>query len=124
MLAEYARQGCDREYEHQISGGKIGYIPDVWEQPDSVPGQEDLVVSRNVPWGEHFDTASARFVTRRLNELEKDVVRVWAGNAPIPWTEVPALVGQDASRADHSRRKVRRLGDEWLQREENRGGLG
>jgi hypothetical protein len=41
VLIRYARQGCDFERDHQIRGASIGYIPEGWEQRDTVPGPED-----------------------------------------------------------------------------------
>jgi hypothetical protein len=123
VLIQYARQGCDREYEHQIRGKEIGYIPEGWQQPDTVPGPEDLVLPRLVPWAKGFETAPVRYVVSRLNEQEKAVVRAWAENAPLPWTKAPALVQQDESQGDHNRRKLIRLGREWRRREDNRRGL-
>lgn len=57
VLIRYARQGCDSERDHQIRGASIGYIPDGWEQRDTVPGPEDLVIPRLVPWAQQFETA-------------------------------------------------------------------
>ncbi|MFE5049042.1 hypothetical protein ACFRAI_22300 [Streptomyces sp. NPDC056637] len=115
VLTRYARQGCDFERDHQIGGVPIGYIPDGWEQRDTVPGPEDLVLPRLVPWDQHFEADPVRDVLGRFNEQELAVVRAWSENYPIPWTEAPALVQQDKAQGEHNRRKLKALSREWRQ---------
>ncbi|MER6916482.1 hypothetical protein ABT354_32910 [Streptomyces sp. NPDC000594] len=102
----------------------IGYIPGGWQQPDVVPGPEDLVLPRLVPWAQRFETAPVRYAVSRLNEQEEAVVRAWAENPPLPlpWTKAPALVQQDEHQGERSRRKLIRLGQEWRRRENSLGG--
>ncbi|MGN9822081.1 hypothetical protein ACTMUQ_43250 [Streptomyces sp. SD11] len=120
VLIRYARQGCDSERDHQIRGASIGYIPDGWEQRDTVPGPEDLVIPRLVPWAQRFETASVRYVTGRLNEQEEAVVRAFSENVCMTWPKASALVEQDKSQGERARRKLSRLGKEWREREDNR----
>lgn len=118
VLIRYARQGCDFERDHQIRGASIGYIPDGWEQPDTVPGPEDLVIPRLVPWPQQFETAPVRYVTGRLNEREQALVRAWSENHPMTWPKVSDLVQQDEAQGERARRKLIRLGKEWHKRED------
>jgi hypothetical protein len=120
VLSKYARAGCDREYGHQVRGESVGYIPDGWDQPDTARGPEDLVIPRLVSWVQQFEAAPVRYVAGRLNEQEQAVVRAWAENGALPWTQAPALVQQDRSQGERSRRKLIRLGEEWRGREVNR----
>ncbi|MER5228163.1 hypothetical protein [Streptomyces flaveus] len=120
VLIRYARQGCDFERDHQIRGVSIGYIPDGWEQRDTVPGPEDLVIPHLVPWAQQFETAPVRYVAGRLNEQEQAVVRVWSENHPLAWPKASALAQQDEAQGERARRKLIRLGKEWRMRENNR----
>ena len=119
VLIRYARQGCDSERDHQIRGATIGYIPDGWEQRDTVPGPEDLVIPRLVPWAQQFETAPVRYVAGRLNEQEQAVVRAWSENHPMTWPKASDLVQQDEAQGERARRKLHRLGKEWRRRENN-----
>lgn len=120
VLVRYARQGCDSERDHQIRGASIGYIPESWEQPDTVSGPEDLVIPRLVPWAQQFETAPVRYVAGRLNEQEQALVRVWSENHPMTWPKASDLVQQDEAQGERARRKLHRLGKEWRRRENNR----
>jgi hypothetical protein len=120
VLIRYARQGCDFERDHQIRGASVGYIPDGWEQRDTVPGPEDLVIPRLVPWAQQFETAPMRYVASRLNEQEEAVVRAFSENVCMTWPKASALVEQDKSQGERARRKLSRLGKEWRGRENNR----
>jgi hypothetical protein len=117
VLGQYARQGCDSERDHQIRGASIGYIPEGWEQPDTVPGPEDLVISRLVPWAQQFETAPVRYVTGKLNEQEQILVRAWSENHLMTWPKASDLVQQDEAQGERARRKLHRLGNEWRRRE-------
>ncbi|MDQ0408695.1 hypothetical protein ABVB69_35030 [Streptomyces sp. NPDC000349] len=117
VLGQYARQGCDLERDHQIRGASIGYIPEGWEQQDTVPGPEDLVISRLVPWAQQFETAPVRYVTGKLNEQEQIVVRAWSENHLMTWPRASDLVQQDEAQGERARRKLHRLGKEWRRRE-------
>ncbi|MEV5523683.1 hypothetical protein AB0N43_24875 [Streptomyces pseudogriseolus] len=117
VLIRYARQGCDFERDHQIRGASIGYIPDGWEQPDTVPGPEDLVIPRLVPWDQQFETAPVRYVAGQLNEQEQALVRAWSENHPMTWPNASDLVQQDEAQGERARRKLKRLGKEWRRRE-------
>ncbi|WP_345601583.1 hypothetical protein [Streptomyces chumphonensis] len=117
VLVRYARQGCDFERDHQIRGASIGYIPEGWEQPDTRPGPEDLVIPRLVPWAQRFETAPVRYVAGRLNEQEQALARVWSENPPMTWLKASNLVEQDEAQRERARRKLRRLGKEWRRRE-------
>ncbi|MFJ6785293.1 hypothetical protein [Streptomyces yangpuensis] len=117
VLVRYARQGCDFERDHQIRGASVGYIPEGWEQPDTVPGPEDLVIPRLVPWAQRFDTAPVRYVAGRLNEQEQALVRVWSENNRMTWPKASDLVQQDEAQGERARRKLHRLGREWRRRE-------
>ncbi|MFI1328229.1 hypothetical protein ACH4TI_33780 [Streptomyces rochei] len=117
VLGRYARQGCDLERDHQICGVSIGYIPEGWEQPDTVPGPEDLVIPRLVPWSQQFETAPVRYVTGKLNEQEQTLVRAWSENHPMTWPKASDLVQQDEAQGERARRKLHRLGMEWRRRE-------
>lgn len=119
VLVRYARQGCDFERDHQIRGASIGYIPEGWEQPDTVPGPEDLVIPRLVPWAQQFETAPVRYVAGRLNEQEQALVRAWSENHPMTWPKASDLVQQDEAQGERARRKLHRLGKEWRRRENN-----
>ncbi|MEU9261755.1 hypothetical protein ACN6LF_005688 [[Kitasatospora] papulosa] len=121
VLGQYARQGCDLERDHQIRGASIGYIPEGWEQPDTVPGPEDLVVSRLVPWAQQFETAPVRYVTGKLNEQEQILVRAWSENHLMTWPKASDLVQQDEAQGERARRKLHRLGNEWRRREHLQG---
>ncbi|MBB6079283.1 hypothetical protein [Streptomyces paradoxus] len=120
VLSQYARQGWDFERDHQIRGFSIGYIPDGWEQRDTAPGPEDLVIPRLIPWAQQFETESVQYVVGRFNEQEQAVLRAWAENHPMPWTKAPALVQQDEAQGEHNRRKLKRVAKEWRRREINR----
>ena len=120
VLIRYAREGCDFERDHQIRGASIGYIPDGWEQRDTVPGPEDLVIPRLVPWAQQFETAPVRYVASRLNEQEEAVVRAFSENVRMTWPKASALVEQDKSQGERARRKLSRLGKEWRGRENHR----
>ncbi|MCX5559476.1 hypothetical protein [Streptomyces sp. NBC_00038] len=120
VLIRYARQGRDSERDHQIRGASIGYIPDGWEQRDTVPGPEDLVISRLVPWAQQFETAPVRYVAGQLNEQEQALVRAWSENHPMPWPKASDLVQQDKAQGERARRKLIRSGNEWRRRENNR----
>ncbi|MEV1070037.1 hypothetical protein [Streptomyces sp. NPDC050263] len=98
VLVGYARQSCDSERDHQIRGASIGYIPDGWEQPDAVPGPEDLVIPRLVPWAERFETASVRYVARQLNEREETLVRAWSANPRMTDSAAQFAAGVRAGR--------------------------
>ncbi|MEU3901590.1 hypothetical protein [Streptomyces sp. NPDC045251] len=117
ILGQYARQGCDSERDHQIRGASIGYIPEGWEQPDTVPGPEELVIPRLVPWAQQFETAPVRYVAGRLNEQEQALVRAWSENHPMTWPKASDLVQQDEAQGERARRKLHRLGREWRRRE-------
>ncbi|MFE3469481.1 hypothetical protein [Streptomyces sp. NPDC059185] len=117
VLVRYARQGCDFERDHQIRGASIGYIPEGWEQPDIVPGPEDLVIPRFVPWAQQFETAPVRFVAGQLNEQEQALVRAWSENHLMTWPKASDLVQQDEAQGERARRKLHRLGKEWRRRE-------
>lgn len=117
VLVRYARQGCDFERDHQILGTSIGYIPEGWEQPDTVPGPEDLVIPRIVPWAQQFETAPVRYVAGRLNEQEQALVRAWSENHHMTWPKASELVQQDEAQGERARRKLHRLGKEWRRRE-------
>jgi hypothetical protein len=117
VLGQYARQGCDSERDHQIRGASIGYIPEGWEQPDTVPGPEDLVISRLVPWAQQFETAPVRYVTGKLNEQEQILVRAWSENHLMTCPKASDLVQQDEAQGERARRKLHRLGNEWRRRE-------
>ncbi|MFE7620564.1 hypothetical protein [Streptomyces sp. NPDC057496] len=117
VLVRYARQGCDLERDHQIRGASIGYIPEGWEQPDTVPGPEDLVIPRLVPWAQQFETAPVRYVAGQLNEQEQTLVRAWSENHPMTWPKASDLVQQDEAQGERARRKLHRLGKEWRRRE-------
>ncbi|MFL9658707.1 hypothetical protein ACJ7VE_33925 [Streptomyces sp. PB17] len=118
VLGQYARQGCDLERDHQIRGASIGYIPEGWEQQDTVPGPEDLVISRLVPWAQQFETAPVRYVTGKLNEQEQILVRAWSENHLMTWPKASDLVQQDEAQGERARRKLHRLGKEWRRRED------
>ncbi|MDH6455514.1 hypothetical protein M2155_008013 [Streptomyces sp. SAI-119] len=120
VLIRYARQGCDWERDHQIRGASIGYIPDGWEPRASVPGPEDLVIPRVVPWAERFETAPARYAARRLDEQEAAVTRAFTENGPMTWPTASALAEQEPSQGERARHKLNRLGKEWRRRESNR----
>ncbi|MFJ5730929.1 hypothetical protein [Streptomyces paradoxus] len=120
VLSQYARQECDFERDHQIRRCSIGYIPDGWEQRDTVPGPEELVIPRLVPWAQQFETESVQYVVGRFNEQEQAVLQVWAENHPMPWTKAPALVQQDEAQGEHNRRKRKRIAKEWRRHEINR----
>jgi hypothetical protein len=120
VLCGYARQGNISEYDHEIRGAKIGYIPDGWNQPDPGPGPEEEAISRLLPWVERFETATVRSILRQLSAQERAVVRVWAENHPVAWTVAPTLVHQDPSQGERNRRKLIRLGQIARQRENNR----
>ncbi|MFB6772800.1 hypothetical protein [Streptomyces sp. NPDC056337] len=117
VLGQYARQGCDLERDHQIRGASIGFIPEGWEQQDTVPGPEDLVISRLVPWAQQFETAPVRYVTGKLNEQEQVLVRAWSENHLMTWPRASDLVQQDEAQGERARRKLHRLGKEWRRRE-------
>ncbi|WP_432101235.1 hypothetical protein [Streptomyces sp. WAC 04229] len=117
VLVQYARQGCDLERDHQIRGASIGYIPEGWEQPDTVPGPEDLVIPRLVPWAQQFETAPVRYVAGKLNEQEQVLVRAWSENHLMTWPKASDLVQQDEAQGVRARRKLKRLGREWRRRE-------
>ncbi|WP_343239765.1 hypothetical protein [Streptomyces sp. SID9913] len=119
VLGQYARQGCDLERDHQIRGVSIGYIPEGWEQPDTVPGPEDLVIPRLVPWAQQFETAPVRYVAGQLNEQEQVLVRAWSENHLMTWPKASDLVQQDEAQGVRARRKLKRLGREWRRRESN-----
>jgi hypothetical protein len=119
VLVRYARQGCDFDRDHQIRGASIGYIPEGWEQPDTVPGPEDLVIPRLVPWAQRFETPPVRYVAGRLNEQEQALVRAWSENHPMTWPKASDLVQQDEAQGERARRKLHRLGKEWRRRENN-----
>ncbi|MGW0545342.1 hypothetical protein ACWD0D_34355 [Streptomyces griseoincarnatus] len=120
VLIRYARQDCDSERDHQIRGASIGYIPEGWEQRDTAPGPEDLVIPRLVPWAERFDTTPVREVVRQLNEQEQTLVRAWSENSPMSWPKASDLVQQDEAQGERARRRLKRLGKEWRRRETNR----
>ncbi|WP_328786042.1 hypothetical protein OHT68_48785 (plasmid) [Streptomyces canus] len=120
VLVRYARQGCDFERDHQIRGASIGYIPEGWEQRDTVPGPEDLVIPRLVPWAERFETTPVREVVGQLNEQEQALVRAWSENNPMTWPKASDLVQQDEAQGERARRRLKRLGKEWRRRETNR----
>lgn len=120
VLIRYARQGCDSERDHQIRGASIGYIPEGWEQRDTVPGPEDLVIPRLVPWAQQFETDPVRYVAGQLNEQEQALVRAWSENHPLTWPKASDLVQQDEAQGERARRKLHRLGKEWRRRENNR----
>ncbi len=120
VLVRYARQGCDSERDHQIRGASIGYIPEGWEQRDTVPGPEDLVIPRLVPWAQQFETAPVRYVAGKLNEQEQALVRAWSENHPLTWPKASDLVQQDEAQGERARRKLHRLGKEWRRRENSR----
>ncbi|MET9847856.1 hypothetical protein [Streptomyces ossamyceticus] len=120
VLVRYARQGCDSERDHQIRGASIGFIPDGWEQPDTVPGPEDLVIPRLVPWAQQFETAPVRYVAGQLNKQEQALVRAWSENHPMTWPKASDLVQQDEAQGERARRKLHRLGREWRRRENHR----
>jgi hypothetical protein len=120
VLIRYARQGCDFERDHQIRGASIGCIPEGWEQRDTVPGPEDLVIPRLVPWAQQFESAPVRYVAGQLNEQEQAVVRAWSENHPLPWPKASDLVQQDEAQGERARRKLIRLGKEWRRRENSR----
>ncbi|MEU1124660.1 hypothetical protein ABZ371_14090 [Streptomyces sp. NPDC005899] len=117
VLGRYARQGSDFERDHQIHGASIGYIPEGWEQPDTVPGPEDLVIPRLVPWAQQFENAPVRYVAGRLSEQEQAVVRVWSEHHSMTWPKASDLVQQDEAQGERARRKLHRLGKEWRRRE-------
>ncbi|MFE7757204.1 hypothetical protein [Streptomyces sp. NPDC057429] len=117
VLVRYARQGSDFERDHQIHGASIGYIPEGWEQPDTVPGPEDLVIPRLVPWAQQFENAPVRYVAGRLSEQEQAVVRVWSEHHSMTWPKASDLVQQDEAQGERARRKLHRLGKEWRRRE-------
>ncbi|MCX0241824.1 hypothetical protein [Streptomyces drozdowiczii] len=117
VLIRYARQGCDFERDHEIRGVPIGYIPEGWEQPDTVPGPEDLVIPRLIPWAQQFETAPVRYVAGRLDEQEQALVRAWSENHPMTWPKASDLVQQDEAQGERARRKLHRLGKEWRRRE-------
>ncbi|MFF2313482.1 MULTISPECIES: hypothetical protein [Streptomyces] len=117
VLVRYARKGCDLERDHQIRGIPVGYIPEGWEQPDTVPGPEDLVIPRLVPWAQRFETAPVRYVAGRLNEQEQALVRVWSESHRMTWPKASDLVQQDEAQGERARRKLHRLGKEWRRRE-------
>ncbi|WP_406490737.1 hypothetical protein OHB06_01410 [Streptomyces sp. NBC_01604] len=120
VLIRYARQGCDSERDHQIRGASIGYIPEGWEQRDTVPGPEDLVIPHLVSWAEQFETAPVRYVAGKLNEQEQALVRAWSENHPMTWPKASDLVQQDKAQGERARRKLKDLGKEWRRRENNR----
>ncbi|MGA5207963.1 hypothetical protein [Streptomyces variegatus] len=120
VLVRYARQGCDFERDHQIRGASIGYIPEGWEQRETVPGPEDLVIPRLVPWAEQFETAPVRYVARQLNEQERALVRAWSENHPMTWPKASDLVQQNEAQGVRAQRKLKRLGKEWRRRENSR----
>ncbi|UXX98007.1 hypothetical protein N7U49_47760 (plasmid) [Streptomyces sp. AD2-2] len=120
VLIQYARQGCDFERDHQIRGVSVGYIPDGWQQPDTMPGPEDLVIPRLLPWAQQFETAPVRYVAGQLNEKEQALVRAWSENHPMTWPTASDLVHQDEAQGERARRKLNRLGKEWRRRENNR----
>ncbi|WP_416531087.1 hypothetical protein [Streptomyces coelicoflavus] len=95
VRGQYARQGCDLERDHQICGASIGYIPEGWEQPDTVPGPEDLVISLLVPCAQQFETVPVRYVAGRLNEQEQALARAWSENHPMTWPKASNRVQQD-----------------------------
>jgi hypothetical protein len=120
VLVRYARQGCDFERDHQIRGASIGYIPEGWEQRDTVPGPEDLVILHLVPWAQQFETAPVRYVAGKLSEQEQVLVRAWSEHHSMTWPEASDLVQQDESQGVRARRKLKRLGKEWRRRESSR----
>ncbi|MFD5951513.1 hypothetical protein ACFWAZ_28420 [Streptomyces collinus] len=120
VLSQYARQGCDFERDRQIQGFSIGCIPDGREQRVTVPGPEDLVIPRLVPWAQQCETESVRYVVGRFDEQEQAALRVWAENHSMPWTKAPALVHQDEAQGEHNRRKLKRLAKDWHRHEINR----
>ncbi|MFE7514128.1 hypothetical protein ACFU8I_23310 [Streptomyces sp. NPDC057540] len=113
ILAHYARQGCDLEPDHQIRGASIGYIPERWEQPATLPGPEDLVIPRLVPWAQQFETAPVRYVASRLDDQEEAVVRAFSEHGRMTWPKASALVEQDRAQGERARRKLIRLGKKW-----------
>lgn len=114
------RRRRDFERDHQIQGFSIGCVPDGWEQRVTVPGPEDLVIPRLVPWAQQFETESVQYVVGRFNEQEQAVLRVRAEKHPMPWTMAPTLVQQDEAQGEHNRRKLKRVAKEWRRHENNR----
>ncbi|WP_344260844.1 hypothetical protein [Streptomyces sodiiphilus] len=113
ILTQYARQGCDLERDHQIRGASIGYIPEGWEQRATLPGPEDLVIPRLVPWAQQFETAPVRYVASRLDDREEAVVRAFSENGRMTWPKASALVEEDRAQGERARRKLIRLGKKW-----------
>ncbi|MFJ7181092.1 hypothetical protein ACIQXA_32940 [Streptomyces massasporeus] len=120
VLSQYARPGWDFERDHQLQGFSIGCIPGGWEQRDTVPGPEDLVIPRLVPRAQQLETESVQYVVGRFNEQEQAVLRAWAESHPMPWTKAPALVQQDEAQGEHNRHKLKRVAKEWRRHEINR----
>ncbi|MFJ7296624.1 hypothetical protein [Streptomyces collinus] len=86
-----------------------------------LPGVEPQILPRLVPWAQQFETESVQYVVGRFNEQEQAVLRVWAENHPMPWTEAPAWVQQDEAQGEqHNRRKLKRVAEEWRRHEINR----
>jgi len=101
ILTRYGRRGCDSEYDHQIRGATVGYIPDGWEQQDPAPGQEDLVIPRLVPWVQQFEAESVRDVLDRLTEQERAVTRARTGEDGRPLrTSAPRTLARRLRRGE------------------------
>lgn len=103
----------------ESDGVSIAHIPDGWEQSDTAPGPENVVIPRLVSWAQQFETESVRYVVGRFNEQEQAVPRVLAKNSPMPRTKAPTLVQQDAAQTEHNRRKLKSVAKEWRRLENN-----
>ncbi|MCY0921155.1 hypothetical protein OS965_23700 [Streptomyces sp. H27-G5] len=117
ILSWAARNGCDLEGDHQVRKQRIGYIGDI-EITASVPGPEDLVIDRTVPWHENFENPHVLSTVARLNLQDRVIARTWAENPPIAWPQASIRAGADPNAGDSVRRKIKRYGAESIRREQ------